>query len=69
LICAENDRAFGVSQDLVMRKLLMNPGQFNYRVFKKRILAATDAAYKSGVDPLLSLLKKPFGVWTTTSRK
>ena len=37
--------------DLVMRKLMMNPGQLNYNVFKKRIQAAADAAYKSGVDP------------------
>lgn len=36
--------------DLVMRKLLMNPGQLNYNVFKKRIQAAVDAAYKNGVD-------------------
>lgn len=36
--------------DLVMRKLLMNPGQFNYNVFKKRILASVNAARNSGVD-------------------
>ncbi|HPS58599.1 MAG TPA: acyl-CoA dehydrogenase [Spirochaetota bacterium] len=36
--------------DLVMRKILMNPGQFNYGVFKKRILASVNDARKSGVD-------------------
>ncbi len=36
--------------DLVMRKLLMNPDQLNYKVFKKRMQASVDAAYKSGVD-------------------
>jgi len=36
--------------DLVMRKLLMNPGQLNYNVFKKRILKTVDDAYKNSVD-------------------
>ncbi len=36
--------------DLVMRKLLMNPGQFSYNVFKKRILASVADARKAGVD-------------------
>jgi hypothetical protein len=36
--------------DLVMRKLLMNPGQLNYNVFKKKMQTSIDAAYKNGVD-------------------
>jgi hypothetical protein len=36
--------------DLVMRKLLMNPGQLNYKVFKKRILASANDARVNGVD-------------------
>ncbi len=36
--------------DLVMRKLLMNKDQLNYKVFKKRIQSAIDDAYKNGVD-------------------
>ena len=44
------------SMDLTMRKLLMNPGMYNYKVFKKRVLETVeqaqnvvDAAYVSAV--------------------
>jgi hypothetical protein len=35
--------------DLVMRKLLMNPGQYNYNVFKKRINESVELAGKNGL--------------------
>jgi len=36
--------------DLVMRKLLMNPEQYNYKVFRKKIMATVEKAEAAGVD-------------------
>ncbi len=49
--------------DLVMRKLLMNPGQYNYSVFKKRINESVELARKNGIpaeyiDPVIKGLAR-----------
>ncbi len=36
--------------DLVMRKLLMNPGHYNYSIFKKRIGDTVELAKKNGIS-------------------
>jgi hypothetical protein len=36
--------------DLIMRKLLMNKDQFNYKVYSKKIQETIDTALKNGVD-------------------
>ena len=46
------------SMDLTMRKLLMNPGMYNYKVFKKRILETIDRARDIVDVAYISSLKK-----------
>ncbi|MBN1498090.1 MAG: acyl-CoA dehydrogenase [Spirochaetes bacterium] len=57
------------SMDLVMRKLLMNPGIYNYSVFKKRIFetlerarGAVDTAYISEVDRAVRMMDETVAI-------
>ena len=46
------------SMDLAMRKILMNPEQFNYQVWKKRVAATIESARGIVDDKYVDLVKK-----------
>jgi len=57
------------SMDLAMRKLLMNPGMYNYGIFKKRIFetlerarGAVDAAYISDLNRAVGMMDETVAI-------